>query len=210
MNELTNRVSLDRITNAYKYMGYTYFTRGDYNLNIFGIRSKTNKDSNAFNDVIGVSYMVNGIWNFKAYEATTDPGLSMRLHPINKNGTAILVPGQYRAVYKIGLHQNKYEALVQRKPMRYWRDNNCDASLDFHGIIYNEIAGTNLHRATAIKGVTSKIVDDYSAGCQVIASYDRWVELMHLVETAAESYGNSFTYTLFTEDNFFCESTQTV
>lgn len=210
MSNLITRVTLDSIANAYKFMGYDYFTTGDYNLNIFGIREKENKDSNNFNDVIGISYLVDNSWRFKVYEATTDPGLSMRLKPINVNGTAILIPAQYKGVYQIGLHKNKYEALVQRKPMKYWRDNNKDKSLDFKGTIYNEIAGTNLHRATAIKGLTSKLVDDYSAGCQVIAGYDNWVEFMHLVEKASELYGNSFTYTLFTEDNFFCKSTQTV
>lgn len=204
--DLKSIVTLDSVVNAYSYMGYTYCTSGDYNLNIFGIRNQDNKDSNNFNDVIGVTFMVKGTWYLRVYGATTDPGVTSRVTPINSNGCAILIPGQYKGCYQIGMHQGKYEALTQRKPMNYWRDNNKDQVLDFASKVYTEIAGTNLHRATAIPGVTSKIVDNYSAGCQVIAAYNDWTEFMGFVHKSVNLYGNAFTYTLFTQNNFLCKN----
>ena len=204
MAKLSSLVTLDAVVKAYEYMGFEYVTDGDYKLNIFGIRNQDDKNSNGFNDVIGVTYKEKGDWRIRVYSATTDPGTTSRIHPINVLGCAIMVPGQYKNCYGIGLHQGKYEALKQIRPMSYWRDNNKDNVLDFASKIYTEIAGTNLHRATAIPGVTSKIVDSYSAGCQVIAAYNDWVEFMKIVHKSVDSGNKEFTYTLFTQNNFLC------
>lgn len=32
---------------------------------------------------------------------------------------------------QVGLHNAKYEALLQRLPVKVWRDNDCDGKLDF-------------------------------------------------------------------------------
>lgn len=205
-SDLLEAVDLHAIRRAYRYMGYAYFTSGDYNLNIFGIRANDYL-SNYFNDVIGITYLEKGKWVVKKYTATTDPGLYYRLHPMHDQGTAIIVPGQYRGVYQIGLHQGKYEALVQRKPMKYWRDSDLNSSLDFVSPIISDMANTNLHRATNQPNGTSKLVDKWSAGCQCLASYNDFDEFMTIARRAKDLFGNSFTYTLFTEDNFFLKST---
>ena len=198
-------ITLENIKKAFDYMGYTYFTNGDYNLNIFGIRSN-DLQQDTFNDFVCVTYKENGEWKLKIYSATTDPGSTYRKRCINKLGTAIMVPGQYRGAYGIGLHRNSYEALRQMKPMKYWRDANCNGLLDLEGKIYEEVAYTNIHRATNVPGQVSKLVQGHSAGCQVLASYDDFAEFMKIVHKAKEKYKNSFTYTLFTEDNFKCIS----
>ena len=205
-SDLIDAIDLHTIRNAYRYMGYTYFTSGDYNLNIFGIRSNDYR-SNYFNDVVGMTYLENGKWVVKKYTATTDPGLYYRLHPMHNQGTAIIVPGQYRGVYQIGLHQGKYEALCQCKPMKYWRDNDLNDRLNFNSPIITDMAGTNLHRANNNPNCASKLVDKWSAGCQCLASFNDFTELMTIVRRSKDLYGNSFTYTLFTEDNFFLKST---
>ena len=196
-----NLITLDKVVAAYKKCNYAFFENGDYNLNIFSVRNITDRDSNKFNDVLCVCYKVGNEWILKKYDCTTDPGLTYRKAPCNKNGTAILVPGQYRGCWHIGLHQGKYRALVQYKPVKVYRDNNKDSKLDFdEKTIETGMFGINIHRATANKGGKSSEVWNWSAGCTVIASHDDFNEFMKLVDEASKRYGDVFTYTLFRED----------
>lgn len=196
-----NQIDSGMVINAYDRMGYTFFTKGNYNLNIFGIRNENNRDSNGFNDLIGVLFKINGEWNLQKYDATVDPGTISRTNPVNRAGTAIIVPGQYRSVFKIGLHKGKYRALVQNKPFKLYRDNDKDSRLDFDSKIVEEMAGINLHHASNTG--KSKQVDNWSAGCCVIADINDFNNFMDLVYRSSERFGNTFTFTLFTEGQFF-------
>jgi len=109
---------IDKIKVAMKAKGYAFFENGDYNLNIIGIRTIGNKVTNVFDDLLTVSYKVNGEWVFKQWAATTDPGTKGVKEFHNAQGVARLVPGQYKGSHAIGLHQGKYEALRQVKPLR--------------------------------------------------------------------------------------------
>lgn len=200
-----NDVTLESVKKAYEYMGYAYFEKGDYNLNIFGIRN-SDLQSSKFNDIVGVTYKVDGKWKLFKADATTDPGTYYRTNLMNVDGTAIMAPDQYRGAYTIGMHRGKYEALRQKKPMKYWRDSNHDGKLDLGGKVWEEIAYTNIHRATAATGGVSLETSNFSAGCQVIASQPKWVEFMNLAYKARDIFGSSFTYTLFTEPQFFCKT----
>ena len=116
---------------------------------------------------------------------------------LNKNGVAILVPGQYRGSHEIGLHQGKYEALRQKKPLKVFRDNNRDGRYDMDpNRIFEGIFGINIHRATKWIGKESTLIDKWSAGCQVIAANDDFRQFMELCNKAKDIWGNSFTYTL--------------
>lgn len=193
-------VTIEKLLKTYKKMNYTLFVNGDYNLNIFGIR--TNEyESNKFNDIIGVLYKKNGEWILNTYKATVDPGLYYRKNPLNYKGTAILKEGFHKSAFKIGYHQGKYKALVQNKPLPLYRDNNKDDKLD-HMKIYEETAGINIHRATNTKNMTSILVDKWSAGCQVIASYNDFDDFMKLIDLSSKKYGKTFSYTLFNEKDF--------
>lgn len=197
-----NKITLESVENAFKKNGYKYCTNGDYNLNIFGIRNQDDKDANTFNDVVGVTYKENGKWVLKKYDATTDPGFTGRLSPINSKGVAILVPGQHSGCWQLGLHQGKYRALVQRKPVPVYRDNNRDKKLDFdEKSIDVGMHGINIHRSSATG--TSVRVDGWSQGCSVLANYLNFQEFISICDKSAKIYGNSFTYTLFTQSQFF-------
>ena len=50
-------ITLDQVRKAFAYMDYAFFTTGDYNLNIFGIRNK-NLQTDTFNDYICLAYRV--------------------------------------------------------------------------------------------------------------------------------------------------------
>ena len=121
-----NLITLDKVKEAFKKCNYSFFENGDYNLNIFSIRNTEDKDSNNFNDVLCVCYKVKDKWFLEKFDCTTDPGYTSRESPVNNKGCAILVPGQYRGCWHVGLHHGKYKALVQYKPVRVYRDNNRD------------------------------------------------------------------------------------
>jgi len=178
---------------------YKYFTGSEYDINIIGIRNSSTegKVTNAFDDYITLSYKVEGEWKFHCYKCTTDPGSHWEKNLLNKDGVAILVPGQYRGSHTIGLHQGKYEALRQKSPLKVYRDKNKDGVYDFlEENIKEGIYGINIHRATSRVGGKSTQIDKWSAGCQVIASNDDWHEFLGICQTSRKIWGNSFTYTL--------------
>ena len=63
------------IEKAVKEKGYAWFDKGDYNLNIVGVRNSSTGDevTNSFDDKITLSYKVNDEWRFHCYDCTTDP-----------------------------------------------------------------------------------------------------------------------------------------
>ncbi len=178
--------------------GHRWFEKGEYNLNIVGIRNSSpgNKVTNKFDDCITVSFKIKKYgWHFYCYEATTDPGQHWMANLLNPRGTAILVPGQYRGSHAIGLHQGKYKALRQVKPMPVYRDSNKDMIYDWKPeTIQTGLFGINIHRAS--KWGASKFIDRWSAGCQVLASKYDFNEFMEIMGRSAKLWGNSFTYTL--------------
>ena len=200
-----NSLTLDKLKAAYGKKGYAFFEKGDYNLNIFGIRNEEQRDANTFNDIVGIAFKVNGKWVLKKYDATTDPGLYWRNNLCNVYGTGILVPGQYRGGWRIGMHQGKYRALVQNKPVQVYRDKNRDSHLDMDPkTIQTGMFGINIHRATANPGFASKLVDRFSAGCSVIAAANDFQEFMSIVDKSAKIFKSDvFTYTLFKQSDVF-------
>ena len=189
--------TLEEVKKAVLSKGYKWFENGDYNINIVGIRNSEteNQVTNKFDDCVTVSYKVNGEWNFHCFKATTDPGTHWTKNLLNKDGVAILVPGQYRGSHTIGLHKGKYEALKQKKPLKVYRDKNKDGVYDLlEENIHEGIYGINIHRATAYG--ESKQIDKWSAGCQVLAKTSDFNKLMELARKSSDLYGNSFTYTL--------------
>lgn len=177
--------------------GYTYFDNGSYNINIIGVRANKNINKNDFCDFIVVEFL-NSDGNLCQYRfhATTTPGLASLTNPVNPKGCAILVPNQYRGAFTFGRHKNKYEALVQCKPLPVSRDYNKDNVLDYNSKCESGMFGINIHKA----GVNSKLVDNWSAGCQVFktwSDFDTFMTLCHLQEQCGK--GNKFTYTLIDE-----------
>lgn len=185
---------LSRIRGILKRKIYKLFTR-PYELNIVGLRSKQTK-ANAFDDEIHVFYKTDKRkWNYHVYKATTDPGTFWLKNPSYPQGTAILKEGQYENAYSIGLHQGKYTALVEKKPVIVMRDYDRNTVLDFqNGKLETGVFGINIHHA-ASKGKTL-LIDKYSAGCQVFQSAEDFIQFIKLCEKHKSLYGNVFTYTL--------------
>lgn len=178
--------------------GYAFFESEEGgNVNIIGIRSE-DKTPNVFNDFIVCLWKFHGNWNLNVFSCTTDPGLYWLNNPINSLGTAILVPGQYRSAFKIGKHKGKYEALVQAKPVKVYRDNDRDSEFDMDESKIDEgIFGINIHHASYNN--TSVQVDKWSAGCQVLNDIDQFNIFMQICRYGAKHFGPYFTYTLLEE-----------
>ena len=182
------------IINALKFKTYEIYTR-PYELNILGIRADS-VIPNRFDDEIHVFFKNNANqWIHYIFPATTDPGTYWLKSPMHPQGTAILMQGQYKDAYQIGLHRGQYYALVQRNPVTVIRDYDRNAILDFqNGRKDTGLFGINIHRAS-VNG-TTKTVDSYSAGCQVLANISDFNLMMQLAEKHRQLYGNNFTYTL--------------
>lgn len=182
--------------------GYAYFKKGNYNLNIIGVRSnQDNKITNKYDDCLVVIYNTNTGWKRQIYTITTEPGLKYMQAPDNAKGTAILAPGQYKGTYKIDKHRGKYDALCQRnKVVKVYRDNNKNNIYDYKPeTIDTGMFGINIHRSNEFW--TRTTVDGYSAGCQVFNDPKEFNSFMLLAKKSAAIYGNSFTYTLINEQD---------
>jgi hypothetical protein len=167
-------------------------------MNVIGIRS-SDLSPDLFNDFISVLWMNPAQeWQLEYYKATTDPGLYWLQHPENLNGTGILVEGQYLAAFWIGLHKALYRCLVQRLPVKLYRDRDKDSRFDLDpATIESGMFDIQIHRANAEQ--ESTIVGKWSAGCQVVAEPSSFKRFMDLCGQSAKYYGNRFDYTLINE-----------
>ena len=186
-----------------KNKNYAFFESGKYNVNVVGIRSD-NRRADKFDDMMLVIYKNSSKdWEVFSAPLTTDPGWTYLKDASAKyggRGTAILVPNQYRSTYKIDTHIS-YEALCQRlKDVSVYRDSTKDMNLDFDkSTIATGKFGINIHRAR--KHGETEIVGPHSAGCQVFKNSTDFSSFMKLINKSADAWGNSFTYTLITEED---------
>lgn len=164
----------------------------DGRLNIIGVRNRNYKP-NTFNDELWVFWKDGKEWDWTKYtNFTTLAGLYYLKNPMNAAGCALLAEGQYLDSYKIGLHKGEYEALVQVKPVRIYRDNNQNNSFDFVNMQTGNY-GINIHRAST---KDSQSVDKWSAGCQVFGWFLMYQDFMRLCRWHRDRFGNTFSYTL--------------
>jgi hypothetical protein len=196
-----NEYAINTIMDVMKSKGYAFFTNGNYNLNIIGVRSN-NRKANSFDDWIVLCYKVDNVWITRIYSITTDAGTFWLKNPMDKRGTALLVPNQYRGVYSIDKHRGEYDALCQRNgKVKTYRDNDMDIILDMDKATITEgYYGINIHRSNPYKQSIS--VDKWSAGCQVFANPKDFEQFMSICKKSRDLYGNKFTYTLLLEEYF--------
>lgn len=195
---------LQQLLNIAKRNKWVIFKR-PYELNIWGVRSE-NTQAGKFDDLIVVFWKDERLnWQLKKYQATTDPGTYWLKNAISAEaealGSAILKEGQYLHSF-----QRRYTArlpypyeLVQIKPLTIFRDYNRDAILDFYnGRETTGLYGINIH-VGARKDQKSIDIGQWSAGCQVFASYNDFAEFDLLCQKHQGLYGDIFSYTLIDE-----------
>lgn len=193
-----NIPTLDQITQAIGTKGYNYLNDGNlYHLNIIGIRS-SDPTPNTFDDLLTVLFHDETGQRYIYMACTTKPGLYYLQHPDNLNGVAILVPGQYTNLFVKGLHKGQYPCLVQSGNLQVYRDNNMDGTFDYtRQFAAPPSCGIEIHHAN--NNFASTQVDNWSAGCQVVADPASFTKLMELVDKSIAIRGNHFTYTLIDE-----------
>ena len=193
------KITITQVREVMLKKHYSFFEKGDYNINIIGIRSENNV-ANSFDDFMLSIYKKNNDWIKKYYPITTDAGTYWLENPMNVKGTAILIPNQYKSAYKIGTHKD-YEALTQKEKVEVWRDDNKDNILDFD-IAKKEwgFFGINIHRSNPY--TESSQVNKWSAGCQVFKKVADYNDFMKDCNISKKYYGNSFTYTLLKTTDF--------
>lgn len=188
----------EQVETAVKAKGYAWFddaANKGFDVNIVGIRNASTGQvvTNVFDDQLTISYKEDGVWKFHSWAATTDPGKKGVKEYHNAAGVARLVEGQYRSSHIIRLHQGKYEALGQNKPVKVWRDANKDMVYD-ENKIQEGVFGINIHKA----GADSTYVENWSEGCQVFKKSADFEAFMKICRKAKDIHGNNFTYTLIT------------
>jgi len=188
------------IKNTIVSKGYDFFN-GEYDLNLVGIRSPT-RIVGAWDDTFCVLYKDEQGEEqiFKSEHFTTDPGdYYMTKELLSDDGCAIVTPGQHKGVWKIGLHRNKYKALIQvGAEISVYRDDNLDTTLDMNpSTIQTGWFGINLHH-----GYGSATVGRNSAGCQVFRDEADLLKVLDLAEKqVASGHGGTFSYTLLDEED---------
>lgn len=206
------------ISECFKKNGYNFSDDGK--LNIVGVRNPSSIPD-CFDDCLIILWCTprhpdsnEGLsWKAAVITATTDPGLWSLQNPMNVNGTAILVPGQYK--YARGVHfgsREAYEAMVQAGPVRVWRDPDCDETLDFQdsGSFDDEdYLGINIHRAAS--WFKSETVGGWSAGCQVMqnkSDFDSFISVVNQLrpfhrvpQTMINPDGTEYLYTLLEQED---------
>ncbi len=193
---------VDKIKRTFDEKGYVFFDGNiSWNVNIVGVRN-SNPKANRFDDMLLAIYR-NGRkkWEVRTYQITTDPGKYWLKKPMNVAGTAIVVPNQYRSIYKIGKHRGVYEALVQTGgPISVYRDSDKDEILDMEpDTVTSGYYGVNIHKSGRVE---STKVEKWSAGCQVFARASEFSDFMKLIKKSGSLYGDTFSYTLITEEDW--------
>lgn len=187
---------IDDLRREYDRLGYRFFEGEEYDLNLFGVRHPDYE--NLFNDLLGCAWRADGKWHLRLWPGTTDPGGYYLRRPAHSGGTAILVPGQYRGVWQLGMHKGQYEALFQSgAEVKVYRDADRDQVLDLSKATIDEgWFGINQHRS----GLRSKNVDKWSAGCQVHGTRGGFEDVMRLarLQQVYNPSWKSYSYTLFT------------
>lgn len=210
-SDLKTKLSYQTIKAAVLSKGYAFFEgEQPYDMNIIGIRANNiDQTEDAYDDAICALYIdESGYKRAFIMQGTTDPGIQHLQKPIFKaaieNGTAILVPGQYRGCYTMGAHGRgnwRHEALQQTGAVKIYRDGNLNNELDFEAdTITKGWFGINIHAASLWRDL--KKIGRYSAGCQVVSDYDDFKLFIAVCKMQAAYWprvGNVYTYTLLEE-----------
>jgi hypothetical protein len=196
-----NEIPLEKVIEVVKSKGYKVFENEGI-LNTVGVRSNETDGSDYDDNCYSFYKLPDGRWKITIYTITTNPGKYYLNNPIpGSKGTAIVVPGQYPNMWKIGLHKGQQKAFVQVNPVRVYRDSNRNDVLDYKPeTIETGLFGINGHHGS-IHDVD--IVDRWSAGCQVWRYHAPHQAMIETAELLSKKYQYQyFTYTLLEQKDF--------
>lgn len=207
---MTDAQIIEQLREVCKKKGYAFFERGDYNLNLIGVR-ENDAFENTFSDTLYCAYKEKGVWKLITIKWTTlagTLGIGGEKNPLTGaqtgtgvDGVAVILEGQYRRVYRFIDTYNGwlwYPYFDQIANMKYLRDNDKDGLISRKGKVYEGNYKTNMHRMSN-NGVESNQVNfwnvGWSQGCQGAPEPD-FRKLLFAVREAVKRFGNVFSYTL--------------
>ncbi len=150
-----------------------------------------------------------GRWRVLTMPCTTEPGITYLKGPLSEKGCAVVVPNQYRKLWKLGYHQSKedHRALVQHgAEISVYRDNDRDQYAEETTDIIRGWFGINCHRAS--KKQVLKQIGPWSAGCQVVPDSTLHASLIQICENfdAHPDVKGFFDYTLVKEKDVLAQA----
>jgi hypothetical protein len=165
---------------AQKAVGFDGWSDGMYAI---CVRSKADA-SDRFDDKLYLFEAAQGKPKFlMVASCTTHPGadvLKNYAKKYNPAGAPVMLADQivYNS-HAYGLHQGKYNAYRQVKPIPYVRDKDGDGKAETDGKVFSDIVMMNVHRANPSR-VSTQIVN-WSAGCIVMNDPAKFKEFMNLM-----------------------------
>ena len=164
---------------------------------------------NVFNDRRIVLAVEDGVPVEKGnWQATTEPGRSFTIHPMNALGAARIAFGQYKS-WRVGIHNaskpSRHEALVQVGNIRVHRDLNKDFKRTGDSVFEGSNFGVNQHRGF---NSPEDNIGAASAGCLVGRLNDEHRDFMALVKTDPRfkaSQGYKYLTTIIAGDDLLRE-----
>lgn len=191
--------------------------------NLVGIRALGRLSDLWQDTILGVGNSPEGLV-YVGGPGTTSPGRPGLVAPTNPRGTAVMLPGQYVDLYRVGpgaIHgrtgTSPYLAFEQISDADYIRDRDRDEIIDIGTTGYATSAEhfqnlrkalmldgryqrgnikSNLHRASRVNGKLVPVVGPYSLACQVVQLVGNFDALRNAFTGAIPLQGDRVTYTL--------------
>lgn len=197
------QITIEGLKETILSKGYKWFTDQP---NIIGIRTKE-QIPDVFNDYLCVVFKLEDADYMQIYMYTSEPGVVYQKKLLNSKGCWVMMPAQMLNAYKLGYHQGKSDHKCLRSVGKIFglREDDKD------GIVLNDkdatpfwvdghLVGANIHGAN--KKLITKTVGPWSAGCQVIASWENKEDLMAICEEYKDVNNGLVTYTLINENDY--------
>ena len=191
-------MTIEELKALYKKKNYPFFENGDWNINLFGIRSK-NRIAGEFDDIIGFALKIKGEWYVKTYQGTVDCGAYFMKNLMHPDGAAFMVPGFYRGLWRLGNFKGT-KALLQVRPVKYYRDKNLDNIMDLNPAMISEGLIGLLNHEHFQKGDNAEHIYNSSAACWVTKSRKDHQDLIYFVEQSVKVFPGDVSVALFDEE----------
>lgn len=128
---------------------------------------------------------------------TTNGGKTGLYNPVNSKGLAVIKTDEwYYDLWKNGFHKGKMPALVQNRPIKFYRDNNRNSKIEEVGPVYEDFIGINFHTVSYDKNakIIKENIDGWSMGCQVVNNTVEYYQILDLLKNQS-----AITYCLLKE-----------
>jgi len=154
---------------------------------ILGIQSS----EDGFNEFDDKFYLFEGIKFIMVVEGTTNAGTTGLLNykRYSSKGCAVIKTDEwYYRLWKPGYHKGRMPALVQNKPIKYFRDWNKNQKVEEIGRMYEGYIGINFHTVLYERNLSfyRKLIGGWSVGCQVVNDVGKYYQILAKVEKQKE------------------------